>query len=132
MTDLTGWTLSEKWHRVSLGSAETYCGLPAASEPVEVQMVLDDTRANRTSVCGTCDKIAADLRGGASASAPGPDRLARLTPEQVEILARRQEEQVRRARVRLAADQDHGGRSDRPQSVRTVSGGLPGLGRRGK
>lgn len=123
----TAWALhAEKWHRVVDG--QLLCG---TCLPTDLQMhtqseVLDDIAERRTTVCGPCDRVHA---GGAPAPRKITDAvLDRLSPAQREIYERRLAQKAAAAKRRRAASKDSG--KQRSRSVRTVSGGLPGLGKR--
>lgn len=124
------WILLEgAWHRVSSHEEQTACNLAlgAGSVLVGAPEVLDDIRQNRTTICGPCDRHAYEATGDVSADHP------ELTERQREVSEfrserRREEQKRRKLRAAIARDKDSDPKSE---SVRTVSGGLPGLGRRG-
>lgn len=136
------WAFSGKWHRRAALPTTSLCGVDLTGlVGVEIHAVVADVAESRTTVCGTCDRL---NEGSKSKSANGLPRssmreriadrrerelLERLTPEQQEIYKRRKAEKVRRAEARKIEEESHASRSS-SKSIRTVSGGLPGLGSR--
>jgi hypothetical protein len=131
MTDSkdAGWALTTKWHQVSALSTErALCGSPIPASAVRgtAAEVAEHGAATRTCVCGSCEQVA---HPAPSHRTLIPDAVERLTPEQLSVYEKRQDEQLRRERLRAAEERDSRGRPA-VKSPRTVSGGLPGLGKR--
>ena len=139
----TFWCLSEKWHRVDKGDTHaSLCGisLPSALGANTSDEVIADVRANKTTVCGSCDRIAAleiasfTPQGAASShkasrnQARGADNS--LTEEQRKIRDRLEKRNPEAAARRAAQSLDAEARGRRSRSVRTVSGGLPTQGKK--
>lgn len=136
MESRTTWVLKGKWHQVSAeGATQTLCLQTVADYPrFTVSQVLSDVAATKTTVCGTCERRAEARTAAASGQPPAlgsPDRLERLTPEQLAIYLKRQAEQKRRAALRAGEAEAKGSRAG-STSIRAVSGGLPTLGKRRK
>lgn len=129
------WALIRKkkarnWHQVTvLGMA--LCGepLPAGFERYESDEVLEDVRAYESNVCARCEgkaKKAAQPKDADSADAPARKKL---TAAQQELVIRIEAQRTRQAAMIAADRKDRASRSASRQ-IRTVSGGLPGLGKR--
>lgn len=128
------WVLIGKWHRADTNS-RTLCGeQPVAGVRRSPSFdVARDVKDNKTPVCAGCEGAApgtdsTSTSGWVSPGAALAQRRLSLAPEQRATLERREAEQVRRRSLQEAADTDRSAR--RGSSIRTVRGGLPGLGRR--
>ena len=123
------WVLSGKWHELETPlTALTHCGLRVSLEDaVSAAEATDEIGRNRTSVCGTCERVKISTvekaRGLAS------PRKA-LDEDQVRVAQWLGQEARRRKRLQKAADKDKSGSRSGGKGPRTVSGGLPGLGKK--
>lgn len=134
-TERFGWTFhKDAWHRPDPGSLRTaMCGLhlPQRVRTVPAQEAAREIAENHTSVCGSCERwVTAAVKGGQP-----PDRSVRtasgLSNDKEALKRQRQQERVRRQELRRGEARDQQDRSrNQGSSVRTVSGGLPSLGKR--
>jgi hypothetical protein len=121
------WALiDDKFHRLKPKSRRSLCDL-AAQDPRQwtAAEVLRELSVGHQPVCAKCDRVAN------ASSEPGARITPRkvLTPEQQAIrdrldAERRQRENFRHEQARM--------QRERSSSVRTVSGGLPSLGKKRK
>lgn len=125
------WALQQKWHRIASQAASlTLCGvhLPGDLAIHPTEEVVIEIAKNRTSVCGTCDRLANGAIEG-SVDSQQRDTRHQLSAKQLEVRRRLDEEKVRRAAARHGAEVDKASRDNQGTSVRTVSGGLPTIGK---
>jgi hypothetical protein len=124
----------EAWHRPDPDRGlRTMCGLVLPS-PIEVESTAaaaTEIAANRTTVCGRCERRVEQARApelsAQSGSLPAVPRRE-LTPEQQHVKDWLDHKRQQRARTRRSAEIDTNPSSGK--SVRTVSGGLPTLGKK--
>lgn len=123
------WVLSGKWHELETPfAALTHCGLVVnLQDAVTADEANDEIGRNRTSVCGTCER----LRASTVRKARGLARPRKaLDDEQLRVARWLEQEARRRKRLQAAADKDKSGSRSGGKGPRTVSGGLPGLGKK--
>lgn len=125
------WVLSGKWHELETPlAALTHCGLRVnVQDAVTADEANHEIGRNRTSVCGTCGRVKASTvrkaRGLASPRKP-------LDEEQLRVARWLQQEARRRKRLQNAAEKDRSGSRSSRKGPSTVSGGLPGLGKKSR
>jgi hypothetical protein len=121
--------MTGKWHELETPlAALTHCGLRVnVHDAVTADEANDEIGRNRTSVCGTCGRVKASTvrwaRGLASSRKP-------LDDEQLRVARSLEQEARRRKRLQKAAKWDRSGSRSSRKGPRTVSGGLPGLGKK--
>lgn len=117
------------WHRPDPDrSHRTMCSmtLPDSVEIASTATAAADVAANRTTVCGICERLVEQARGVEAPTPRAPER--ERTPEQQKIRDYLDRERRQRAIARRNAELEKP--SSGGQSVRTVSGGLPTLGKK--
>lgn len=123
------WWLGDKWHRLPPAHPlTTLCGtiVPRDAAMISSTEVMEDIATHRTTVCGTCERL---ITAGAPTGQKAPRRKPRLTAGQQQIRDRLDQAQRESERARQAEAADKASRPGRSTSVRTVSGGLPTLGK---
>ncbi len=138
------WVLLEgAWHRPDPDHEHvTLCriSVPGGVAFVSSKQALAEIAVNRTTVCGRCERLAEQARRATlppesaedarSADSPPPHSQAQnLTAEQRALKEWLDRERARRTRIRKLNEADRG-QPDKSQSIHTVSGGLPTLGKR--
>jgi hypothetical protein len=123
------WVLLDgRFHRVDPGSLplETLCkrAVPDSATLKSAAEVMIQIRAERTSVCGSCDREYDRINWRVSGREP-----VRLTLEQQEVAESIKADRERRRRLRNQLEADTESRQQ-DKSVRALNGGLPGLGKR--
>jgi hypothetical protein len=107
------------------------CGksFPRGLRLVSGDVALAEIAANRTTVCGRCERLVEKARGP---EAPGNSNSRQLSSEQRAIKKWLEVERTRRKKARRLAEEEKERRNEEGQStsVRAVSGGLPTLGKR--
>jgi hypothetical protein len=105
---LSGWALyAAVWHRPDPDRGfRAMCGvaLPASVELTTARVAAAEIAANRTTVCGRCERRVEQARG--PAAAPGS---ATLTPEQKKVKDCLDHERAQRAEARRRAELDKQG-----------------------
>jgi hypothetical protein len=139
------WAMHEAaWHRPDPDRQyATMCGkhIPCELEIVSSEIVAAEIAANRTSVCGRCERLVerarssavptTSVKGGQESPLQQPAFNSReLSPEQRALKQWLDLERVRRKEARRLAEAERKDEADKSRSVRTVSGGLPTLGKR--
>lgn len=125
------WVLSGKWHELETPTtALTHCGLRVSLEAaVSANEATDEIGRNRTSVCGTCERIkAATVRKAHGLAGP---RKA-LDEDQARVARWLEQEARGRKRHQTAVEKDRSGSRSSSKGPSTVSGGLPGLGKKSR
>lgn len=129
----TDWVLDDDaWHRFDRATRRTACGKPivdldALAGPTTVN---EEIARNQTTVCDRCERLVAHTE---SPPPSGEHREPMESPEQQELRERIEEQRKRSHRnaekMRRATARDGQTRAG-THSVRTVSGGLPTLGKK--
>jgi hypothetical protein len=138
------WALYEAaWHRPDPDcDPGTMCGrhLPCEVESVSTEAAAAEIAANRTSVCGRCERLVQEARervthgtglhGRQAVLEDASLKSAQLSPEQQALKEWLDLERERRREARRLIEVDEKTKTGASASVRTVSGGLPTLGKK--
>lgn len=133
MTDLSVYAQwvdeNERIHRRDPNESKTLCGdtLPAGSAVLDREDAMNLIAETGRSVCARCDRAYEAILE--STNLIDRYRAKRLAPEQQAIRDRLDAEKARRAKERSVG---RARQAANGSSVRSVSGGLPGLGKRKK
>jgi len=122
MGDDSQWLKSHGlWHLMRDDDPSALCGLKPSPNKrwVTSHYVLRTSNLDPNSICGECDELASPIAGGESAT--------QLMKRRMTWEAWKAKENAERKGLRDASVND---RPDPSNSVHTVSGGLPGLGKR--